>query len=269
MDKNLSRIITAMISTERSRRNDLVRAAFHAGGPLPPIGHSRRHLGAEQIAADEYEARADAWLTIVRRTFSDTAVAWTVETAADVTTLLTAELATDWDVLLRACYSWAGRDVPSSSPTFEFVRKRAADHVRQEIELSVLAQDRTRIPVAEQLRAPRYAVVHDGWTKAHDLLQQSPPDSSNAAKEAVGAVEQLARIVTASPEDTLGDCIKTLRATDRVQPPLLKGIEELWGWTSGEPGVRHGTGAITPVEAQYVLTIAEAALLLLLSVDVA
>ncbi|MDP3910529.1 MAG: hypothetical protein Q8Q14_09050, partial [Gemmatimonadales bacterium] len=159
MDERLTRIITDMIRTERSRRNDLVRAAFHAGGPLPPIGHSRRHLGAEQIATDEYEARADSWLTIVRRTFSEAAVAWAGETAADVTTLLTAELATDWDVLLRACYSWVGREVPSSSPTFEFVRGRAADHVRQEIELSVLAQDRTRIPVSEQLLAPRYAAA--------------------------------------------------------------------------------------------------------------
>jgi hypothetical protein len=69
----------------------------------------------------------------------------------------------------------------------------------------------------------------------------------------VGAIEQLARIVTASPKAKLGECITTLRKTGRVQPPLLRSIEELWGWTSGEPGVPHGAGAIMPAEALYVL----------------
>jgi hypothetical protein len=100
------------------------------------------------------------------------------------------------------------------------------------------------------------------------LVRRTPADPTNAAKETVSAVEQLARIVTGAPKGSLGDCLKALQAANRVQRPLLKGVEELWGWTSGEPGVRHGAGTITPAEAQYILTIAEAALLLLLSVDV-
>jgi hypothetical protein len=270
MDENLSRIITAMIGIERTRRNDTLRAAQMGQLERLPPGHGRAFIGLDQLFADDYEARAAHWLTIVRRAFSEATVAWTPETAERANALLATELATDWDQLVKArVAALPGETVVPKGGRLDYARARAGALVRHEIELSVLAQDRTRIPVAEQLRAPRYAAIHDGWTKAHDFLRQTPPDYSNAAKESVGAVEQLARIITSSPTATLGDCIKTLQRTGGVQPPLLKGIEELWGWTSGEPGVRHGAGDITPAEAQYVLKLAEAALLLLLSLDVA
>jgi hypothetical protein len=211
------------------------------------------------------------WLGIVRRVFAETDTPWTPKADEQVTALLAGELAADWDGLLNAHRERARvarSDLIQRSGALDTAKDRAAAHLQQELALSVRAQDRTRIPVTEQLRAPRYATVLGGWVKAHHLLRRSPPDHANAAKEAVSAVEQLARILTASPTDTLGDCLKTLHAADRIQRPLLKGVEELWGWTSGEPGVRHGTGTIAPAEAQYILKLAEAALLLLLSVDV-
>ncbi|MDP3939613.1 MAG: hypothetical protein Q8R92_15950, partial [Deltaproteobacteria bacterium] len=110
------------------------------------------------------------------------------------------------------------------------------------------------------------------WLKALDTLRQTPPDLDKCAKEAVSAVEQLARILTGQPAATLGKCIKALRDSKKVQSPLLQGIEELWIWANQEPGVRHGgsaAGGIAPVEAEYAVKVAEAALLLLLSVDAA
>jgi hypothetical protein len=273
MDDRLSRIVTDMIGTERSRRVVPVQAALrevldkytiaHA------LGHGRLPVEQERVCAAEYEERARLWLGIVRRVFAETDEPWTPEAAERVTALLADELAADWNGLLDAYREkLAGQTPPHRSGALDTAKDRAAAHLRQELALSVRAQDRTRIPVTEQLRAPRYAAVHDGWVKAHDLLRGSPSDPSNAAKEAVGAVEQLARLVTASPKAKLGDCIKALQKAGRIRRPLLKGIEELWGWASGQPGVRHGSGGITPAEAQYVLTMAEAALRLLLSVDV-
>jgi hypothetical protein len=88
-------------------------------------------------------------------------------------------------------------------------------------------------------------------------------------KEAVGAVEALARIATSKPKATLGEAIKTLRSDGKIEPPLLKGIEELWGWASEEPGVRHSVleGPLQIADARYCFKLAEAALGLLLAVD--
>lgn len=273
MDEDLSRIITGMISTERNRRIETVQAGlgkvmdeYTRRGAL---GHGRLPIDLEKVCADEYEARAGLWLGISRRVFGEADVPWTSESAEQVAKLLATELSKDWDGLLDAYRSKvAPKDKDRRFGALDTAKDRAAAHLEHEIAFSVQVQDRTRIPITEQLRAPRYAAVHDGWTKAHGLLRQTPADPSNAAKEAVSAVEQLARIVTGLPTATLGKCIKVLKESQRVQSPLLTGLEELWVWTSGEPGVRHGAGSITPMEAQYVLKLAEAALLLLLSVDV-
>lgn len=82
-------------------------------------------------------------------------------------------------------------------------------------------------------------------------------------------MEQLGRIVTSTPSATLGDVVKHLRANETVTPPLLKGLEELWGWTSTTDSVRHGASAdtLSPDETEYVFALASAALGLLLAKD--
>jgi hypothetical protein len=130
------------------------------------------------------------------------------------------------------------------------------------------------IPVSSgldhQLAAPRYATVQEHWGKATQYLQSGTPDFPNAAKEAVCAVEALAQIVTRQSSATLGECIKSLRTSKRIASPLLKGLEELWGFTSDSPGVRHGSSraiTLTAAEARYVVDQAAAALLLVLTLD--
>ena len=69
---------------------------------------------------------------------------------------------------------------------------------------------------------------------------------------------------------TLGDAIKNLRGSGRIQAPLLRGIEEIWGWASGTPGVRHGSAPALTVDAstaRYIVAQSEAAIALLLSTD--
>jgi hypothetical protein len=121
-----------------------------------------------------------------------------------------------------------------------------------------------------QLAAPRYSTVREHWGKAGQYLHGAAPDLPNAAKEAVCAVEALAQIISRQPSATLGDCIKSLRSSKRVASPLLKGLEELWGFTSDSPGVRHGSSraiTLTAPEAQYAVDQAAASLRLLLSLE--
>ncbi len=139
-----------------------------------------------------------------------------------------------------------------------------------ELDLLVFAEDRSRIPVREQLAAPRYSAVLTAWHKSRAHVDGTPPDYVNAAREAVAAVEQLARIVTGKPTATLGDAIKELRGSARIQAPLLKGIEEIWGWASNTAGVRHGAAPTLTVDAstgRYIIAQSDAALALLLSID--
>ena len=38
--------------------------------------------------------------------------------------------------------------------------------------------------------------------------------------------------------------IKELQATGRAPAPLLKGLEEIWGWSSETDGIRHGSASL-------------------------
>lgn len=82
-------------------------------------------------------------------------------------------------------------------------------------------------------------------------------------------MEALARVVTNDSNAKLGDAITTFRNAGKARAPLLKGIEELWGWTSGEPGVRHAAlpGPLDLADVRYCFKLAGAALELLLAAD--
>lgn len=275
LNDRLQNVIRGLIRLERSRRIESLegeirdlRDDFTRRGAL---GHGRLPMMVEQVCANELEHRAQTWLAIVRRAFADSSTPWTAANADNARRLLSAELSQDWDGLLdRYRASVAPHDPSQRFGSLDTARERAGSQVAHEVDLLVLGQDRARIPLSEQLVAPRYDAVHGAWTKALELAAGEPMDSAQCAKEAVGGVEQLARIVIGDSSATLGDCIKQLRQARRIEPPLLKGIEWLWGWTSGEPGVRHGAagdGGPTPTEALYCLKLAEASLLLLLTVD--
>jgi len=236
------------------------------------VGHSYYAIAIDQQAAQEYETRANKWLEIAKRAVSESGVAWTRDRAAEVAHILSTELLVDWEelvALLRAKNAARGN---GRMAELDGAKDRTQAELPHQFELLVLAQDRGRIPIAEQLLAPRYEAVIHARRKARSFLDGPQPDYPNAAKEAVSAVEQLARIVTGKPAATLGDAIKELRAEGRVQAPLLKGLEELWGWTSDTPGVRHGASSVLIVDAaaaRYIVAQGDACIGLLLSVDAA
>ena len=124
--------------------------------------------------------------------------------------------------------------------------------------------------ISSLLSAPRYAGPAEHWKKSADFARGDQRDLPNAAKEAICAVEGLARIITGAHSDTLGDLIKKLKTSHNVNAAMAKTLEGLWGFTSNSPGVRHGgatPATIDDNEARYVVDGCEAALRFLLTLD--
>jgi len=100
----------------------------------------------------------------------------------------------------------------------------------------------------------------------------SPPAATEAAREAVLAIETLAKLVAGDPNATLGSALKLLKKerVDVAAGLLLGGLEKLWAFSNQVPGLRHGGVSGDPVtapEAVFVLRTAEGALRYLLSLD--
>lgn len=275
MDQRFSRILQGLVAVDRERRTSIAAQAvkritedFASRGAL---GHGRLPVMRDKAVAEELEHRAQAWLGHARRAVSEASLPWTPAMANDISVLIQSELDQDREILA---------DLLPEAP--EFRQKRLTNEldaahsrmrlfIEHELSLAVFAQDRTKLPLTDQLNAPRYASVRESWRKTHSFLAGPIPDHNNASKEAISAVEQLARLVVGDSTTTLGKAIAALRSRGNIPSPLLKGIEEIWAWASGKPGVRHGASAtpdsVDAATAQYVVESASAALRLLLSQD--
>jgi len=94
-------------------------------------------------------------------------------------------------------------------------------------------------------------------------------DFKNASKEAISAVEALAKLVTNQPKATLGEAVKKLNPL--IHPALGKAITAIWGYASDASGVRHGGTALSNVaeeDAGLILESCELLIKYLLSKDV-
>lgn len=267
----LKTLLNSLIANERARRDKSLSIRLSQLAEGIPAGHSARAVQFGAACAKELHARAARWLMHTRRVFAETRTPWSLANAAAVETVLTEELVSDTR-RLEALYKgkFPGQPSTPSPPALGEAYEAATGRLGLEIKLRVLAEEAVRIPLAEHLAATRYSDVAAAWGRANQLFRSPQPNHKAVVTEAIGAVEQLGRLLIHQPTATLGDVIRELRKSERIGAPLLKGVEELWGWSSGEPGVRHGARADDPVDsavAQYVLTLAEAALMLLIVRD--
>lgn len=66
------------------------------------------------------------------------------------------------------------------------------------------------------------------------------PDYRNSVKESISAVESAYRLFLGVPKKNIGDAIKAMEDEGVVLPnSLKKGFSSIYGWTSGEDGIRH------------------------------
>ncbi len=66
-----------------------------------------------------------------------------------------------------------------------------------------------------------------------------PDGARDAIREAVHAVESVARVLTGNPKATLSDALGVLKKAERIHPALEAAFQKLYAYTSDEHGLRH------------------------------
>lgn len=275
MDDELREVLTKRFAAIRSRQRTAATEALTAvreeASSRGALRNSRYAVLLDDVAARQLDARVDEALAEARRLVRQLGLPWTREFGAALTSFLREEAAKDAHEL-RTLANDFGKSVGGSpiGAAVNASEQRAAEWIASEINLLVYSEALHRRPLMDQLSAGRYEAVREALSEARVKLDRDPSDPVQAAKAAVGAVEQLARIVTSRPTATLGQAIKTLRSEGRVPKPILKGMEELWGWASAEDGVRHGAAPADQMDekaCRLAVRSAEAVLAYLLELD--
>ncbi len=275
IDERLKASIAGLIQVERHSRASAIRKALQGeqgkAAGQGALGAGRYGLVQDELCAAELCDRARRWIGVAIRVFAEVEEQWTSAAGTEMGYILSQELDGDFRELLDELSSvTAPHGLLSVGGQLSTANARARTSIGQEIALLVLRHDRRRVPLVEQLSAPRYALVLSAWRKSQSYLAATPPDEESAVSAAVGAVEAIARLLVGDPKPTLGECIKQLRQRRVIEAPLLKGFEELWGVASETEGVRHYGGiggALTPDVAQYLIATAAACVGLLLAHD--
>lgn len=89
------------------------------------------------------------------------------------------------------------------------------------------------------------------------LLGKKPePDYRNAIKEAISAVESVARQLSGSPKTGIEGALEKLSKSTEIHPALKTGFKNLYGYASNEDGIRHAIldqPKVGFVEAKYMI----------------
>ncbi len=93
---------------------------------------------------------------------------------------------------------------------------------------------------------------------ALDLFSKRPdPDYRNAIKEAISAIESIAKQVGAKKGDGLTTALRALEEKAGLHAALRSAFEKLYGYTSDESGIRHAIledpSAVGFEEAKYMI----------------
>ena len=121
------------------------------------------------------------------------------------------------------------------------------------------------------LQDARFAGPEEQFAKAVTALSVRPePDTANCVKDAVGAVEGVARILTGRPAAVLSDIVADLRSKKIVHKALAKCFDGLYAYRGDAEGAAHGavTGVAVPLpEAEMALNTSAALIIYLVNKD--
>lgn len=109
----------------------------------------------------------------------------------------------------------------------------------------------------EAIGDSRFGGVDQHLARSLELLSDRiSPDYRNSIKEAISAVEAMARHITGNSRATLGDALNTLGKQGKLHPALRSGFSSLYGYASDEGGIRHAMldePDLTQADAKYFL----------------
>jgi hypothetical protein len=118
---------------------------------------------------------------------------------------------------------------------------------------------KAKIEEAERLlvQSPELAAPARQWRKAQEHLSKRPPDHENCVKDAIGALEGVARILTGRKGEPLSVILPDLARSARMHKTLETAIGKLYAYRGDEQGVAHGATNAEPsnlaAEAEMVL----------------
>ena len=118
--------------------------------------------------------------------------------------------------------------------------------------------NKEEIKTIEKATNTKYSAVNKHISKALVLFSdRTKHDYENTIKESISAVEALCCIITNDKKATLGDALKKMECKGiKLHKALQSAMSSLYGYTSDEGGIRHGsidfTGASSE-DAKYML----------------
>jgi hypothetical protein len=121
------------------------------------------------------------------------------------------------------------------------------------------------------LEDARFVGPEEQFAKAVRALSVRPkPDTANCVKDAVGALEGVARIVTGKPSALLSKIVADLKGKKMLHPALAKCFEGLYAYRGDAEGAAHGAVTDVPVplpEAEMALNTSAALIIYLVNKD--
>lgn len=121
-----------------------------------------------------------------------------------------------------------------------------------------------RIVNEEEIKSIESAIAESPDAVAEQLnnallafADRERPNYANVVKESISGVESQYCILTGDSKASLGAALKKLEDSGvRIHPALNKALHQLYGYTSDDPGIRHGGAAMANVDvalAQFML----------------
>lgn len=133
----------------------------------------------------------------------------------------------------------------------------------------------TRITSHEEMaEVEKAANTEEAGSHIHQAIElyrdRTSPDYRNSIKESVSAVEATYRRLTGEKHKDIGGAIAAMESKGMQLPKSLKaGFSKIYGWASGESGVRHALmeddRTVTEAEARLMLVMCSAYVNYLLS----
>jgi len=134
--------------------------------------------------------------------------------------------------------------------------------------VGALTQEEVLAEARSILSDPDLAPIARHFQKAQAFFNKRPePDLENATKEAVSAVEGLARILLGEPSLILSQAIPKLTREKAIPPQLAEMIKKLYAYGGDAEAVRHGGSGQRPQvrleDAEFALSTSAGAIVYL------
>ena len=108
-----------------------------------------------------------------------------------------------------------------------------------------------------------YSGARQHLENAIDAFSKKPePDHANVVREAILAVESIAKVLTGNEKATLGEALNALDDQKTMHGAFKDGFKKLYGYTSDEKGIRHALldneSQVTEAEAHFMIVVCSA-----------